>query len=230
MKKNLNSALLSVFILCEFLTTSASLSGAIKVENLKVEYSTTPIGIDIKNPRFSWQMVAEGDERGIKQSAYQIIVKNPAGEICWDSKKTADAASLAIMYSGNPLKAETRYTWNVSVWDKQGALSSASSWFETGLMNPDPGLSAWNGAQWIGGDANDLVFFSHYLVIFNLKYNIAVSQGSTRASFVFGANDTRLMDKNKNIFQVQTGENENYIKIELDISSVNSSDSGRAKH
>ena len=28
---------------------------------------------------------------------------------------------------------------------------TASSWFETGLMNPAPGSAAWAGAQWIGG-------------------------------------------------------------------------------
>jgi alpha-L-rhamnosidase len=44
-----------------------------------------------------------------------------------------------------------------------------------------------------------------------------------------GANDSRLMDKNKNIFQVENGKNQSYFKVELDISGVDGSENGRAK-
>ena len=39
-----------------------------KAINLKTEYLTNPIGIDVTEPRFSWNC-----EGGIRQSAYQII-------------------------------------------------------------------------------------------------------------------------------------------------------------
>ncbi len=202
---------------------------SVMIGNLMTEYTRTPLGIDVKIPRFSWQMTAPAEERQYLQSAYQIVVKDPHDVVIWDTKKVADGTSLGIKYAGVPLKPTARYTWTVTVWDQTGAASSASSWFETGLMNSDPGLSAWEGAQWIGGGPEDLVFYSHYLLVFNLKYTLAIDPGSTRVSFVYGANDTRLMDKNKNIFQVQTGKNENYIRIELDISAVDGSENGRAR-
>jgi alpha-L-rhamnosidase len=205
------------------------INAAAILENLLVEYTKTPIGIDVESPRFSWQMQAPADERGYSQTACQVVVKDPQGIVTWDSKKVNDGRSLGIAYAGTPLKAATRYSWTVTVWDQNGATSSASSWFETGLMDPDPGLSAWDGAQWIGGGPDDLVLFSPYLVVFNLKYTLAIDKSSTRASFVYGANDTRLMDKNKNIYQVETVKNGSYIKLELDISGVDGSENGRAR-
>jgi alpha-L-rhamnosidase len=200
----------------------------VRIENLMVEYTRTPLGIDVMKPRFSWQMFAPDGARGYSQNAWQIVVKDAEGEVSWDSKKVNDGSSVGILYSGIPLRASTRYEWTVTVWDQLDVASSASSWFETGLMNPTPGLNAWSGAQWIGGGSDDLVFYSHYLAIFNLKYTVAIEQGSTKASFIYGANDTRLMDKNKNIYQVETGRNGNYIKLELDISPVDGTEKGKA--
>ena len=90
-------------------------------------------------------------------------------------------------------------------------------------MNGSPDLEAWEGAKWIGGSNEDLVLYSPYLVIFNAKYTTAIDPGSVRASFIYGANDSRLMDKYKNICQVENKRNESYIKIELDISGVDES-------
>ena len=38
------------------------------IKKLQVEYMTDPIGIDVEQPVFSWQM--ESQERGQKQTAY----------------------------------------------------------------------------------------------------------------------------------------------------------------
>lgn len=204
-------------------------SDSIDIDKLTVEYAATPLGIDLDKPRFGWQMLSQDHARGCKQTAYQIIVENPAGEIAWNSEKVDGGSSLAIPYAGAPLKAATKYHWTVKVWDQNAVEHTASSWFETGLMNPDPGLSAWEGAQWIGGGDDDLVLFSQYQLIFRMKYSLAISKGSTKAGFIYGANDRRLKDKYKNIFQVENKENESYIKLELDISEVDGSAKGLAK-
>jgi alpha-L-rhamnosidase len=115
------------------------------------------------------------------------------------------------------------------VWNRGGASSSASSWFETGLMNPDPGLAAWGGATWIGGGDEDLVLYSHYLPIFDVEYTVAIEEGSARAGFVLGANDARLMDRNKNVYQLEAGRNESYVELELDVSGLDGSEDGLAK-
>ena len=218
--------LLAAFIaLCGLAPSPA----AVVIRNLQVEYRSTPLGIDVARPRFSWQMAATDRERGCAQTAYEIEVKDPKGAVLWDSKRTESSNSLAIPYAGAPLKAATRYAWTVSVWDQAAAKHAAGSWFETGLMDPRPGSSAWAGAQWIGGGNQDLVLYSPYLAIFDVRYGLTIAPGSTRASFVYGANDSRLMDKYKNIYQVANAKDQSYIKLELDISGVDGTPDGKAK-
>lgn len=206
-----------------YLNTTAQVT----LQGLMTEATVTPLGIDEKKPAFTWQMSAR--ERGYQQVAYQIVVTDAQGTVAWDSKKITSPFSLNIPYAGNPLQPTTRYTWKVTVWDQKGAQASASSWFETGLMNADPNLSAWNGATWIGGGDEDLVFYSHYMSIYKLSYTQTISEGSSKASFVIGANDMRLMDKNKNTFQLENKKDESYVKLELDVSAVGATPEGKAK-
>ena len=208
-----------------------SLQAKTSVTNLLVEYQKTPLGIDIQTPRFSWQMAADFSERGISQTAYQLVVTTNDGNVVWDSKKTTGDKSLNIEYAGKALQPATRYNWTVTVWDNKNETATASSWFETGLLNPDPKLSAWDGATWIGGSDNDLVLYSPYLSVFKLSCAIQLDKisSSTKAGLVFGANDSRLLDKNKNIFQVESKRNQSFIKFELDISKVDGSENGLAQ-
>jgi alpha-L-rhamnosidase len=201
---------------------------ALVVKNLQVEYRSAPLGIDVQQPRFSWQMDATAGERGVAQAAYQIEVRDPKGAVVWDSRKVDSPEAVHIRYAGSPLKGATKYAWTVSVWTPAGVKLSAASWFETGLMDPKPDSAAWGGAKWIGGGNDDLVLYSPYLAIFDVTYKVAIARGSTRASFVYGANDSRLMDKFKNIYQVQSAKDQSYIKLEFDVSSLGSAD-GKAK-
>jgi alpha-L-rhamnosidase len=226
-KTSLKILITAAILLSGFILANAA--SAVVIENLQVEYTKTPLGIDVKQPRFSWQMNAPEGKRNYSQTAFQIVVKDPKGIIVWDTKKVNSDKSVGIVYAGTPLGATTRYTWTVSVWDQTGSISTTSSWFETGLMNPDPKLSAWDGATWIGGSEKDMVLYSHYLPIFTLKYSVSIAEGSTKAGFILGANDSRLMDKNKNLFQLQNGKNQSYLKLELDISAVDDSETGKAE-
>ncbi len=198
----------------------------VSVQNLNVEYTKTPLGIDVKVPRFGWQMQGPDNLKGLYQTAYRLVVKNSDGDLFWDSGKIKGEAALAIEYAGKSLVPKTRYDWTIHVWDQNNKEHHASSWFETGLMNPN--IEAWDGAQWIGGSDDDLVFFSDYQLIFKMKYSLAIAVGSTKAGFIYGANDIRLMDRYKNIFQIENGLNESYIKLELDISGVDKSPDGLA--
>jgi alpha-L-rhamnosidase len=193
---------------------------------LRVEYAATPLGIDVEAPRFSWQMLAPEGSRGQSQSAYQLVVRTPEGASVWDTGKVQSDVSLGVRYAGSPLRPTTRYTWSLRVWDTHGNAGSASSWFETGLMSPE--LSAWGGATWIGGGDSDLVLYSHDLPIFDLAYTLQIEAGSSRAGFVLGANDARLMDANKNVYQSQSGRDESYVELELDVSALDGSGNGAA--
>ena len=198
---------------------------------LKTEYQETPLGIDVKTPVFSWQMKAGENLRGQKQTIYQVLVKDEAGITAWNSGKHTDPNSVGISYKGQALKAATKYAWSVTVWNQDGKSTTASSWFETGLLNPDANLSAWSGANWIGGTSNDMVFYSHYLTVFKFQYNIQLDEKSksTKAAFIFGANDERLMNRNLNTKGMLSKKDSSYIKAELDISQVDGSDKGRGK-
>lgn len=199
----------------------------VTIDRLTVEYRATPLGIDVETPRFGWQMQGPEGERGYYQTAYRVTVKDPSGSVVWDSERVEDGAAVGITYAGAPLQAATRYEWTVIVWDQSGKPYSATSWFETGLMDPD--LSAWDGAQWIGGGDEDLAFYAPYQLIFKLKYSLAIAEGSSKAAFLYGANDRRLMDRYKNIYQLENGLNESYIKLEMDISEVDGAAGGLAK-
>jgi alpha-L-rhamnosidase len=224
---NTKQILLPALLVAVLFLLTNTLHAQAVIDNLQVEYTKTPIGIDVKTPRFSWQMTAPAGERKYAQTGYQLEVKDAMGTVVWNSKKMAGGTALGIVYAGMPLKAATRYNWAVTVWDQNGKTAKAASWFETGLMNPT--LSAWDGASWIGGSNEDLVLYSKYLPLFNLKYVLAIAAGSSKASIILGANDPRLMDKNKNIFQVQNGRNQSYLKVELDIAGVDGTATGRAK-
>lgn len=192
------------------------------VKNLKTEYAITPLGIDVSFPRFSWQMESSGTERGQQQMAYQVIVSDEEGELVWDSGKTKGAISLNIKYDGAPLQPSTRYSWTVNVWNQKGEQMSETSWFETGLMSNDGVYQGWSGAKWIGGGDKDMVLYSHYLPVFRLEYSLQLDKTlkSTCAGFIYGANDERLMNKNKNLYQLENEKNESYIKVELDIAPL----------
>ena len=207
--------------------TAFDAKGQTKIQGLLTESEITPLGIDQKKPNFTWQMSA--GKRGVYQTAYRIEVINPQKQSVWDSGKVSSGESLNVPYEGSRLQPATRYEWKVTVWDQDGKQFSALSWFETGLMNPDPKLSAWDGAAWIGGGDEDLVLYAQYFSIFKLNYTQQIAEGSNRASFILGANDPRLMNRHQNIFQLENKRDESYIKFELDISALEKSSSARAK-
>ena len=189
-----------------------------EITALKVEYTEKPLGIDVEKPRFSWQMTSK--ERGESQSKYQIVVKDETGEEMWNSGVVTSDNSLNIEYLGKPLKATTRYNWTVNVWNHNNKILSGDSWFETGLM--DSSIAAWDGAKWIGGGNEDLVLYSDYLPTFNINYTIQLDKNSasTKAGFIFGANDPRLMNKNLNIYNLENMKDSSYVEVEIDITNL----------
>ncbi|MFX1358558.1 MAG: family 78 glycoside hydrolase catalytic domain [Promethearchaeota archaeon] len=118
--------------------------------DLKCEYLVNPIGIDIKNPRFSW--ILGHQERNQYQSAYQVIVSSESSLLLsevgdmWDSGRIVSEQNFNIPYKGKPLKSDSNYYWKVKWWDKNNIESDYSkpSTFGTVLLNN----SEWK-AKWI---------------------------------------------------------------------------------
>ena len=161
--------------------------GAVTVlKNLQVEYQTNPLGIDVSQPRFNWQM--ESDRYGACGQAYRLWVADSpeqlaAGRYIYDSGKVLSGESVGVVYQGKALQPSTRYYWKVSVWDESGTeiTSTEPAWFETGLLG-----SGWSGARWIGSSETQLSKYrSHYVI----DYDVRVAEGNDKAAFVFGARD-----------------------------------------
>ena len=152
MKKLLAAAL--TVLLVVLLTAQPVLASAepdFSVANLMTEYTVDPLGIDVKQPGFTWQM--RSDTTGKSQSAYQIVVKC-GDDTVWDSGKVDSGYSVNIPYEGKPLEGSTRYTWHVTVWDETGRQqTSDEASFETALMD-----LGWDGALCLqtGKESNDV--------------------------------------------------------------------------
>lgn len=194
-----------------------------KVVNLRTEYTERPLGMDCGKPRFSWEL--SSDKRGCMQRAYEIQVTERRADgsvncVAWESGRVESAGRFGISYGGEALEPETAYSWKVTVWDQDGEQAVEESVFETGLMDPQPAGPAWEGATWIGGGKEDLVYFPHYLSVFRASYALTIPEGSTKAGFVFGANDSRLMGRYRNLFEVENERDESYLCLETDLSGL----------
>ncbi|MDR1497863.1 MAG: glycoside hydrolase family 78 protein [Puniceicoccales bacterium] len=124
---------------------SAAATDGISVENLRLEYLESPLGIDIPAPRFSWVLTSTAN--GKSQTAYRIKVWEGDREI-WDSGRVATNATNQIPYAGRALKAHTKYFWRAIAWDEQNKPSawSSAATFVTGPLT----AADWVPAQWIG--------------------------------------------------------------------------------
>jgi len=145
---------LLIFINCLALLTSAwaavppRLAAPASVTTLRVEYQENPVGIDVRQPRLSWQI--QSDRRGAMQSAYQIQVASSLAvqqgqDLIWDSGKIKSDQSIQRVYDGPPLRSGQRYFWRVRVWDD---ADEATSWstpalWEMGLLQPSDWQAAW---------------------------------------------------------------------------------------
>ncbi len=116
--------------------------------NLQTEYLMHPLGIDVAEPRFTWQM--NDTRQGAAQTAYRLVIAaDSAGllegkNITWDTGKIA-SNRMRLTYEGPALVSFTRYYWSVTIWDKDGKKSHQPgiSWFETGLMDAKEAKGQW---------------------------------------------------------------------------------------
>lgn len=120
-----------------------SVVAQVNVQDLRTEHLTNPIGIDVLQPRFSWQL--ESGQRNVVQTAYEIEVSGPGKSVAWKSGKVMSDASVHVAYNGAALQNGTRYTWKVRVWDKSGKASAWSSpaFFQTALLQATDWKAKW---------------------------------------------------------------------------------------
>ena len=137
-----------------YLLVFSCFSQSLSVTNLRCESTKEPLGVDLANPRLSWEL--KSDQRNILQAAYRILVADDLSLLgkgignLWDSKKVNNAASIQVPYNGKSLQSVKKYFWKLMVWDNKGNISSWSdpAFWQMGLLN----RADWNNAQWIGYD------------------------------------------------------------------------------
>ena len=115
---------------------------------LQCEHLINPLGIDVPNPRLSWQL--NDPRKGALQTAFQVFVGTDSASVAngkcnmWDSNKISSDSVLTV-YAGQKLEPFTKYFWQVRTWDQNGVQSerNAVASFETGVMDPKNWHGAW---------------------------------------------------------------------------------------
>jgi alpha-L-rhamnosidase len=132
------------------------LGSDVRVTDLRCEYLSDPIGIDVRQPRLSWKL--QSRQKGQRQTAYRIVVSSTLelltqnqGDL-WDSGIVPSDQSIQVVYDGAPLQSRMRCYWKVRVWDKDGAISpfSDAGVWEMGLLQS----ADWR-AKWISAPESD---------------------------------------------------------------------------
>ena len=130
-----------------FVMSAASCAEETKttVENLRCEYLTDPIGIDIPGPRLTWNLSSR--THGLRQTAYRIDLGTDSlavasGEIAGEKTESED---MLVFYTQGEFKPFTKYYWKVTVWANDGEeYVSPVANFEMGMMD----RRNWQG-EWI---------------------------------------------------------------------------------
>jgi len=119
------------------------------VTHLRCEFLEDPAAVDTPRPRLFWQL--ESDERGQRQTAWQVLVASSPRFLredradLWDSGRVAGDVTTHVEYAGRPLASRERCFWKVRVWDKDGKVSrwsDVAAW-TMGLLEPGDWQAAW---------------------------------------------------------------------------------------
>ena len=147
--KQLVSLLRTLFFL--FICTAFSFVASAKTEltGLVCEYHTNPVGIDVLQPRLSWQLVS--DAQNVKQTAYEIRLAETASDLSkngkqiWNSGKVESDQSVNVVYGGPAPESMQRVYWQVRVWDNDGKASkwSEPAFWEMGILAPELWKASW---------------------------------------------------------------------------------------
>lgn len=95
----------------------------------KCESITKPVGVI--NPDFTWY-ISECDKE-YYQKAYEIHIYND--NIDFNTGKIESEESVRVGVSGLKLENNTKYYWTVKIYTDEGAFTSDTDWFITGLVN-----------------------------------------------------------------------------------------------
>ena len=148
----MKKSFLYTFILIASLCFSlAQAQNKISVTNLQCEMLNNPEGIDVVQPRLSWQI--KSDVNDVKQTGYQIMVASTLENLntnkadLWDSGKVKSNESVNIIYNGKKLGDRQNAFWKVTVFTNKGEIKSTeNAHFSIGILT----YADWKSTHWIG--------------------------------------------------------------------------------
>jgi hypothetical protein len=147
-----------------------------RVSDLRCEYATNALGVDVPSPRLFWKL--ESTIRGAHQVAYEVLAASSARALAanrgdlWDSGRVESDETTQIPYAGRPLQSSQQVFWKVRVFWEVGKISSWSepaSWTMGILSNAD-----WQ-AKWIAARTNSqsLLLRREFMVKTGLRRAVA---------------------------------------------------------
>lgn len=150
MKKIVLYTFLLIALFCFSLAQAQS---KISLTNLQCEMLSNPEGIDVVQPRLSWQIKSDVNE--VEQTIYHILVASTKEKLdandadLWDSGKVNSNQSINVIYKGQKLTSRKEAYWKVKVWTNKGETSwSAVNYWSIGILT----YVDWKTKLWIGYD------------------------------------------------------------------------------
>ncbi len=113
------------------MTRKPSVMSPVRIIDLRCEYLTNPLGLDVLSPRLSWTL--ESPRRAERQAAYRILAASSPEVLAadrgdlWDSGRVRSRQSTHVDYGGKPLRSAQRVYWKVCVWLADGLRSPGVS-------------------------------------------------------------------------------------------------------
>ncbi len=136
----------------------------VKIQQVLTENLSNPIGLDVQQPRFSWQLASE--QRNVAQTAYELKVYTDKGQV-WSSGKVSSNRSVQVPYEGAALQSNQKYTWQIRAWDNNGKASSWSerSFFQTALLTASDWKAKWIEAGFEEDSSRPAILFRNQFAI-----------------------------------------------------------------
>lgn len=126
------------------------LAAQVMVQNTTCEMLVNPMGIDVMQPRLSWEIVS--DQYSVQQKSYQLLVASSLEKLnanegdLWNTDKVASRQSIHIKYGGTKLQSRMRAFWKVKVWTNAGESKwSEPNTFTMGLLYYKDWPKGWIG-------------------------------------------------------------------------------------
>ena len=128
--------------------------------SLSESLSTPLLGVDVPHPRLSWSLAllpSQSDgaapRTAAAQASYRITVADGSGALEWDSGQVQSNNTVLIPLMAGPMRSDTLYLINLTVWPQGVPAVHTTAAFRTGLLH----RSDWKGLWITGGHRRKLL-------------------------------------------------------------------------